>query len=489
MTAPSSLSASEQFQIALDATRRHPLDPSRKPMLALPANAPRKPVRADGPVGGVPGDMWDTGEQLRLGKLSVDDIVSKASQRIASHSDRLHAFEHVANVEAIAASMAREAATGQWRGPLHGLPVSIKDIIDVEGMPTTGSSRALPARPAEQDGCAVNRLRAAGALLVGKTVTHEFALGVTTPQSHNPWDESRIPGGSSGGSAISIVTGMALASLGTDTRASIRVPAALSGTVGFRPTTGVVPVDRWLTLSWSLDVLAPMARSVRDIALLMDVLTASGQVYRNALPGRLEGMRVAYSEAFLTGAEPGVASLFDDALQSVTRAGGQVVRSHAPTSDDVALANTAGMIVSRAEAAQAHLEAGTLLELCTDEVGGQLSEAGNVLATDYLRCLRIRDELYERFVSLFDDADLLIMPTSKVVAPPRPDADRYLMALSENCIAWSLLGMPAISLFAGMSDGLPVGVQLVAAPGQDAFLLAAAHALEARLPPLPEWRP
>ena len=123
-------------------------------MLALPANAPRKPVRADGPVGGVPGDMWDTGEQLRLGKLSVDDIVSKASQRIASHSDRLHAFEHVANVEAIAASMAKEAAAGQWRGPLHGLPVSIKDIIDIEGMPTTGSSRALPARPAEQDGCA-----------------------------------------------------------------------------------------------------------------------------------------------------------------------------------------------------------------------------------------------------------------------------------------------------------------------------------------------
>jgi aspartyl-tRNA(Asn)/glutamyl-tRNA(Gln) amidotransferase subunit A len=120
-------------------------------------------------------------------------------------------------------------------------------------------------------------------------------------------------------------------------------------------------------------------------------------------------------------------------------------------------------------------------------VGQQLSEAGEVLATDYLRCLRIRTELYDRFLSLFDDADLLIMPTSKVVAPPREDAERYLMMLSENCIAWSLLGMPAISLYAGSSEGLPMGVQLVAPPGQDRFLLAAANALEAQLPPLPHW--
>ena len=147
------------------------------------------------------------------------------------------------------------------------------------------------------------------------------------------------------------------------------------------------------------------------------------------------------------------------------------------------------MVSSRAEAAQAHEEAGTDLSLCTAEVGQQLSEAGAVLATDYLRCLRIRAELYDRFMTLFDDVDLLIMPTSKVVAPPREDAERYLMMLSENCIAWSLLGMPAISLYTGSSDGLPMGVQLVAPPAQDRFLLAAAHALEAQLPPVPEWRP
>src|SRR3954470_11024719 len=128
MMAPSSLSPSEQFQIALDSPRRHPLDHAAKPMLALPATTPRKPVRADGPIGGVPGDLWDTAEHLRRSTLSVDDIVTRAMQRIDSHSERLNAFEHVANVEATAAAMAREAAAGQWRGPLHGLPISIKDI-------------------------------------------------------------------------------------------------------------------------------------------------------------------------------------------------------------------------------------------------------------------------------------------------------------------------------------------------------------------------
>lgn len=490
MTAPSSLSASEQFQIALDHIRHHKLDTKeRRPLLNLPAGVPRRGIKGEGAVGGVPGDMWDTASQLRSGALGVDEVVSRATQRIRDHSDRLNAFQYVADVEATADAMSREAASGAWRGPLHGLPISVKDIIDVQGMPTTGSSRALPPRIAEFDARAVDRLRTAGALIVGKAVTHEFALGVTTPQSHSPWDESRIPGGSSGGSVISVVTGMAFASLGTDTRASIRVPSALSGAVGFRPTTGVVPVDRWLTLSWSMDVLAPMARSVRDIALMMDVLTASGHVYRDALPGSLAGMRVSYSDAFLAGAEPSVRDAFDDALQAATRAGAHVWQRIDPTSDDLALCNTSGMIVSRAEAAQAHVEAGTDLSLCTDEVGGQLSEAREVLATDYLRCLRIRDELYDRFMAMFDDTDLLIMPTSKVVAPPRSEADRYLMALSENCIAWSLLGMPAISLYAGMADGLPIGVQLVAPPGQDEFLLACAHALEAELPVAPEWQP
>src|SRR5262249_5554742 len=141
------------------------------------------------------------------------------------------------------------------------------------------------------------RLRAAGALFTGKVASHEFALGVTTPQSRNPWDPRRIPGGSSGGSAISVVTGMAVASLGTDTRASIRVPAALSGVVGFKPSLGRIPTDGLITLSWSMDHVAPIARSVRDVALLTDVLTAGDGLYRRSLPGSVASRRLVASPA------------------------------------------------------------------------------------------------------------------------------------------------------------------------------------------------
>ena len=160
----------------------------------------------------------------------------------------------------------RRPPTGRWRGPLHGIPVTVKDIIDVAGVPTRCGSAAYHDVP-EVDAVGVARLRAAGAIVLAKVSTHEFALGVTTPQSRNPHDQTRIPGGSSGGSAIAVSTGMGLASLGTDTRASIRVPAALSGVVGFKPTYGSVPTGGVVPLSWTMDHVAPITSSVADAAL------------------------------------------------------------------------------------------------------------------------------------------------------------------------------------------------------------------------------
>ncbi len=171
------------------------------------------------------------------------------------------------------------------------------------------------------------------------------------------------------------------------------------------------------------------------------------------------------------------------------RGGGIVVRQDEPTADDLELANAAGMIVSRAEAAHYHREAGTELSRCSAEVRSQLQEAATLKAIDYVRCLRLRHQLHERFMAALANADLLIMPTSKVVAPPRETADQYLLVLSENCVPWSFAGFPAISIHAGMADGLPVGVQLVAKPGHDASLIALAYAIERLLPEVPAWRP
>lgn len=478
------------FQQALDAVRTWPLDPpDRKPAFTLD-KVPPQPVRSEGgTIEGLAGDLWDTREQLRTGTTSVEAVAAGATQRIKDYAGTYGAFEHVAEIEAGAADLDREARAGSWRGALHGIPISVKDIIDVAGMPTRGSSLALPPRVVSGDATAVARLRAAGALLVGKVATHEFALGVTTPQAHNPWDPMRVPGGSSGGSAISLVTGMALGSLGTDTRASIRVPAAACGLVGYKPSLELVPTDHWITLSWSLDHFAPMARSVRDVALLMDVLVDEPGGFTGLLPATLEGRKVGYSEATLAGAQPEVVARFTEALAAMEQAGAMVHRRDAPTAEDYALANAVGMVVSRAEAAQFHREAGTNLELCIPEVRDQLREATALDAIDYVRAMRLRGQLRERLARSMDGIDVLAMPTCKVVAPLRDEADDYLLVLSENCIPWSLVDFPAISVPMGLADGLPCGIQFVASPGQDPLLLATAYGFERVAPVSPGWSP
>lgn len=480
----------ELFQQAVEAVRTWPLEPpDRKPAFTL-GKVVARPIRpGSGPTEGRSGDLWDTCDRLRSGATSVVEIAAMASSRIENHAATYGAFEHVAEIAASVSALDGEARAGAWRGPLHGIPISVKDVIDVAGMPTRGSSAALPPRIASDDATAVARMRAAGALLVGKVATHEFALGVTTPQACNPWDPTRVPGGSSGGSAISLVTGMALGSLGTDTRASIRVPAAGCGLVGYKPSLDLVPTDHWIPLSWSLDHFAPMARSVRDVALLMDVLVDSPGSFTGLLPAVLAGRRVGYSEATLAGAQPEVAQRFAEALAAMERAGAVVQRLDAPTAEDYALANAVGMLISRAEAAQFHRDAGTDLERCIPEVRDQLREAMSLHAIDYVRALRLRGQLRERLVSAMAGIDVLAMPTCKVVAPLRKEADDYLLVLSENCIPWSLVDFPAISLPMGQAYGLPTGIQLVASPGQDPLLLATAYAFERVAPASPEWSP
>lgn len=467
----------ELFRQAVATVRAAPIpEPTLAPAFALPEAAGRAPRVGRGDVDGLPGDIWSTARAIEDGSVAPADVLAAAADATDRFDDLFHVFEARA-----------EAAPPGTAGPLAGIPITVKDVIDAAGLPTRGSSEAVAPRLATQEAAAVSRLRAAGAVITGKVSTHEFALGVTTPQSRNPWAPDRIPGGSSGGSAISIVTGMALGSLGTDTRASIRVPAALCGLVGFKASFGVVPVDHWLTLSWTMDHLAPMARSVRDVALLMDVLAASGTRFRNCLPGDLAGARFGWSPALVAGSSPGVAAVFRGAVSLLEAAGGRIVELAEPSDEDIDIANGAGMVVSRAEAARFHAEYGTRVEAGTDEVRAQLEEAAELLATDYLRAFQLRGLLRARLEALFAEVDCLVMPTAKVVAPPRESAGEYLLVLSQNCIPWSFVDFPAITLFAGLDGGLPVGLQLVGPPAGDELLLSLAHAAERVLPPPPRW--
>ena len=441
---------------------------------------------AGGPIGRSLHDLAD-------GSLSVKHLVDESLEAIARRDPELNAIAYLLADEAMAEAerLDGELRDGRPRRPLHGIPITVKDVIDVGGAETRCGSAAYADVPSA-DAAAVARLRAAGAIVIAKTTTHEFALGVTNPQSRNPHDPSRIPGGSSGGSTIAVATGMGLGSLGTDTRASIRVPAALSGTVGFKPTFGRVPTAGVVSLSWTMDHVAPMATTVADAARLMDVLLGSGSLLaRRADAGRTTTRtgtpwRVGVPAAGFTGDDPAVDAVVRRAIDTLAGLGADVVDVDRPSATDFDDANALGLLISRAEAATFHRGIGTDLSMCWAEINDQLSAAQSIPAIDYLAAQRRRGELADRFLSLFDatsdDAgiDVLALPTASVTAPPVDDFAAYLMLLSRNAIPWSLVGFPAISIPCGVDGhGLPVGLQLVARPDAEATLVEVGAAYEA----------
>jgi aspartyl-tRNA(Asn)/glutamyl-tRNA(Gln) amidotransferase subunit A len=440
-----------------------------------------------------PGTVCGVAQAIRAGKLSARAAVTSCLERITTLNPKLHAFVCVLEEAALrqAAELDREAQRGRLRGPLHGVPLSVKDVIHVAGVPTSASSRVLSGFVPEEDACAVERIKAAGAIVIGKTETHEFALGVTTPQSRNPWDETRIPGGSTGGTAIAVATGMAPGGLGTDTRASIRVPAALSGVVGFKPTFGLVPTHGVVTLSWSMDHVAPMGATVKDAALLLDVIAGRDgrdpnsverpeSSYSGYVGRSVNKLRIGVPTAAFERIDDEVSRAVWRAIEGLKSAIASVQSVEQPSTEDLEMSNMAGLIVSRAEAATFHQPwLKNKAHLYTDETRDQLEEALNVSAVAYLMAQRHREEFRRRMVELFARVDVLALPTCLVVAPPVAEADQFLMVLSRNCIPWSFIGFPAISVPCGRSaSGLPIGLQLVAAPFRDASLIAAASAIE-----------
>ncbi len=424
-----------------------------------------------------PSRMIESWLALRNGTTTATALVEAALARAAGTVAIGGLVEECANARAVAAELDREFAAGHDRGPLHGIPITVKDVIDVAGTVTRAGSDAY-ARIPTIDAIAVARLRAAGAVVIGKAATHEFALGVTSPQSRNPHDVTRIPGGSSGGSAVCVISGAGHGSLGTDTRASIRVPAALSGAVGFKPTYGRVPTDGVVTLAWTMDHVAPLAGTVTDAALMLDVMIGGSSAI-SWTDGPITDARIGVPVATLDGTGPGVGAVIDEGFARLAGAGAVVEMTERPSAADLDLANAAGLVISRCEAAAVHREHDLDRGAYWDEVREQLARAEGVLAIDYLDAQRARAALRDRLIGCFADHEVLAMPTVPVVAPLVEDFAEYLMVLARNAIPWSLVGFPAISVPAGTVDGLPVGMQFVAPPGGEATLVRVALAFEA----------
>jgi aspartyl-tRNA(Asn)/glutamyl-tRNA(Gln) amidotransferase subunit A len=358
-------------------------------------------------------------------------------------------------------------------------------VIDVAGAPTTAASKVLDGNVAPCDAVCVERLRGAGAIVLGKLNTHEFAFGASTTSAHfgpahNPWALDRICGGSSGGSGAAAAADLAAGTLGTDTAGSVRIPACYCGVTGLRPTTGLVPTDGVVPVSWSLDTVGPIARSAEDCALLLSVLTGEPiELDRN-----VRDLRIGVVDDLFGRADPRVAEQTRAAVDELRNLGASVDHCEVPLIDE---SGTIGQLLMLPEAAEVHLPwLRTKLGDYGADVRARLLAGLLMPGTAHVTGLRARRWFLDELGKVFERFDLLVHPEMPVVPPPIDDltvelgGERipYRLALIPFNSPWSLAGVPAASVPAGFVDGLPLGLAIVGRAREDATVLRAAHALQ-----------
>ncbi len=429
----------------------------------------------------------EIGDRLRRRELSPIELTRLTLKQIERLDPRFRAFINYGDgcLQAARESEKRFAA-GRPRGPLDGIPISVKDLIDVRGFPTTAGSKVFGAGTIPvRDAPCVARLRRAGAVVAGKANLHEFAYGVTNENHHfgaslNPWDESRVSGGSSGGSAVSVQLGMSFGSLGTDTRGSIRIPSACCGATGLKPTLGRVPTEGVVPLSWTLDHVGPIARSVADVAILYDALVPGRAGLRSHAGGvgDVRGLRL--------GVCPRYFERVDEQIETAVRAALSLLESSGFRCREIGIdywdeTLRASGVIASTEALAFHepfLERGG--EGYDPAVLERLRKGLSLSGVDSAKALRVRTLVGKEFQRVFQECDCLIAPTVPA-APPRRGEDFVEIgdtraAVVENmvrlCTAQNMAGVPALSLPCGFrSDGLPIGLQLIAGPRREASIL------------------
>ena len=453
-------------------------------------------------------------DRVRKKSISPVELTTACLKRIERLNPQLNAFITVTADAALAQARGLEAEVhrGRWRGPLHGIPVALKDNIDTAGIRTTAASELFKDRVPSEDSEVVRRLKNAGAVLLGKTNLHEFALGGSSSVSffgpvHNPWALDRVPGGSSGGSAAATAAGLCFGALGTDTAGSIRVPASYCGVVGFKPTYGRVSNRGVVPVSWTLDHVGPLCRTVEDAAMMLGVIAG----YDAADPTSTDTPVPDYSRAFrMQAARLRLAVLrttfFDDLDAEIAKAMSvaiEVLRKvAAEVRDSVSPLAAVSLyeIWTRVAGAESYTyhsrwlaespekyQAATRRRLTTPtNAGVQGQNSAELKASEYLQARRQLDVLRREIRKLFADVDLLITPTMpSSPVPIAQGADPAAVSI-RNTSPFDVLGLPAISVPCGFSTaGLPIGLQIVGAPFAASTVLALAHAYEQAT----EWHP
>jgi len=439
------------------------------------------------------------GQLLRAGQLSAVELLESVLRRLEATEPRLKAYVAVLADEARAAAKAADDAlrAGNDLGPLHGIPVGVKDIFDVAGVPTRCGSRAREnAAPAERDATSVARLRAAGAVIVGKTTTQEFAAGVVSPPARNPWDPERIPGGSSGGSASAVAAGSALAALGSDTGGSVRIPASLCGVAGLKPTFGSVDIRGVFPLAWSLDTVGPLARTVEDAALFYDAIADAGRPSATTeLEEGLRGLRIGVPRPhFFERIQPGVAAAVEEGIRCLRELGAEIIEAPWP---EAGAARAASFVINRVEAVPIHLEGlRTAPDLFGEELRLRLEANALAPVEPYLRALQARTYIKGSVAKLFRELrlDALVTPATPGTAVPAddlnveyPDGSREPVGLAYTRLTmpFNLTGQPALSVPCGLDErGLPVGLQIAGRPGGEARVCRIGVAFERAMMPV-----
>lgn len=434
-----------------------------------------------------PGVIAQLGRRLRSGEVSARELADRSLAAAEELNPRLEAFviiDHRGAREA-ADRVDRQLARGIDPGPLAGIPVGVKDIIDMAGHPTRCGSPAYPDTPAEQDAPVVDRLRAAGAVIIGKTVTHELACGVTSPPASNPWDTGRVPGGSSGGSGAAVAAGITAAALGSDTGGSIRIPAALCGTAGLKGTYGRVPRSGVAALSWSLDHVGPLAATPADCILVQSVISGRHPSDPTTLPefppdgypdgdGGLEGVRLGVIERYRGPLiQPAVAEAFEAAVRTLADLGAEVVEVEI---DELDMVMEVEFTLVAVEGAAYHRRLVTESPHLIDPAIRTLFATGLMMpAEHYLTALRGRERIRRGVRDCFERNRLTaaLTPTLAAVAARKdqeafdyPDAGESVMSAYVRTTApANLTGQPALSVPCGFDPaGLPIGLQIIGRP-------------------------
>ena len=453
--------------------------------------------------------------QIRKGEVSTVELIEATFQAIDQCEPQLNAFITVFREESLEGARQAEAEirSGKDLGPLHGIPIALKDIICVEGTRSTAGSNFFSEESPQFDAALVSKLKDAGAIIIGKTNLHEFAFGVTTENPHfgataNPWDTSRVPGGSSGGSAAAVVAGCCAGALGSDTGGSIRIPAAVCGHVGLKPTYGRISVRGVIELAQSLDSVGPMCRYVHDVALMMnalagydprDVHSENQPVpdYTEGLDQPIRGRRAGIpKQHFFDNLHPEVERTVGDAIEVLEGLGVEVVELDLPS---VEAGHEVTLTLLMAEAGYFHRQ--RLAEHREDygvDVRELLERGLSLSASDYVKVVRVQEIAKREFVGAFEEVDCILSPTVPIPAPLRSthdlsggsESNRIRPRLTQNTRLFNLLGLPSISVPCGFAqveasdsgEGLPVGLQICGPWWSEKTLLQVAHAYERATP-------